>query len=298
MTSFSPRKAALWMTGAILSFSLMAIAGRELGGHLDTFEVLLYRSAFGILIVLAVGKMCNSLGTIGTDKLRLHFVRNVFHFTGQNLWFYAVTVVPLAQLFAFEFTSPLWVIVLAPIFLKERLSVVKVVAALIGFGGILLIANPQEIVSDPAILAAASSAIFFAGMVMTTKKLTGTQSTTSILFWLVTMHFVFGLVCASLDGNIAVPQGIAIGYVALVGICGLAGHLCITNALKLAPASMVMPFDFLRLPFIAVVGFLLYGEAVSAYFVLGAGMVLGANALIVRSESQKRKLAEHNMQLS
>jgi len=116
-----PLAAALWMTGAIAAFSAMAIATRQIKGVHDTFEILAFRSMIGFLVVFSAGLSLGQLRRIRTDRLASHVLRNVFHFTGQSLWFYAVTLIPLAQVFALEFTSPLWVILLAPLFLGERL---------------------------------------------------------------------------------------------------------------------------------------------------------------------------------
>ncbi|MGJ8528828.1 DMT family transporter [Maritalea sp.] len=289
MTQSQPLKAAYWMVGAMSSFSLMAIAGRELGGRLDTFEIMMYRSFLGVIIVLTVAKFAGTLGDIGFSKFRLHLIRNSCHFVGQNLWFYAVTIVPLSQLFAFEFSSPLWVVLLAPIFLGERLTPTKIFAAILGFTGILIVARPDNIIVDPAIIAAATCAIFFAGTTMATKKLTGTQSTTAILFWLVVMHSVLGAASAGFDGQIAIPEGVEILLVALIGVCGLLAHFCITNALNLAPATVVTPLEFVRLPLIAFIGFVLYQEAFEWPVILGAVLVLVANIVNIMSENAKNK---------
>jgi drug/metabolite transporter (DMT)-like permease len=130
-------QAALWMLGAIFSFTTMAIAGRELSAGFDTFEIMSYRSAIGLAIVLVLAYAFGAYRQIGIGAWGTHLIRNVFHFTGQNLWFYALAVVPLAQVFALEFTSPLWVILLSPFFLGERLTFIRFVAALLGFIGIL-----------------------------------------------------------------------------------------------------------------------------------------------------------------
>ena len=96
--------AAYWMIGTMFFLSMMAISGRELGGDLDTFEIMTYRSLIGIMIVLFFIIYNKSHFEINIKRLKLHFIRNIFHFTGQNLWFFAVIYIPLSQLFAFEFT--------------------------------------------------------------------------------------------------------------------------------------------------------------------------------------------------
>ncbi|MGB1310358.1 MAG: DMT family transporter, partial [Leucothrix sp.] len=171
-------KAALWMLGAIISFSAMAVAGREMASELDTFEIMMYRSFIGLAIVLVIGKLAGTLSQISRQRFGLHLARNTSHFIGQNLWFYAVALIPFAQLFAFEFSTPLWVAVLAPIFLSEKLTKVRVLAAILGFVGILIVAQPSTITIGPGIIAAAFCAIGFSGAYIATKLLSRTDSIT------------------------------------------------------------------------------------------------------------------------
>ena len=114
--------AALWMLGATFCFTVMAVAGRELSSDLDTFEIMTYRSFIGLLVVGPTLLLFGKTEEIGLNKFRLHVQRNVFHFIGQNLWFYAVALIPLSQLFALEFCTPLWVALLAPFFLDESFT--------------------------------------------------------------------------------------------------------------------------------------------------------------------------------
>ena len=280
-------KAAYWMIGAMFSFSMMAISGRELGGDLDTFEIMTYRSLIGIIIVLFFIIYNKSYFEINIKRLKLHFIRNIFHFTGQNLWFFAVIYIPLSQVFAFEFTVPIWVAVLAPIFLKEKLTFVRLLTVFIGFVGILTIARPNFSSFDPALIAAALCAIGFAVANITTKKLTRTDSITCILFWLTVMQFIFGILCAGIDGQIDYPKGVELILIIIVGICGLGAHFCMTRALELAPALIVSPLEFLRLPFITIIGYFVYNESIEIFVFLGAILVLLANLMNIRAESKQ-----------
>ena len=270
-------KAALWMIGAITSFTTMAVAGRAVSLELDTFEIMFYRSLTGICIVLAVATYAGTLGQVGRQRLDLHFIRNICHFAGQNLWFYAITVIPLAQVFALEFTTPVWVILLSPLLLRERLTATGILAAAIGFVGILIVARPDPTNLSPGLIAAASCAVFFALTAILTRKLTRTETITTILVYLTTMQAVFGLVCAGYDGDIALPSLTALPWVVLIGCAGLLAHFCLTTALGLAPASIVMPMDFVRLPTIAVVGMLVYGEPLEVLVFVGAAFIFVAN---------------------
>lgn len=276
------------MVGSIASFSCMAILGRELAAELDTFEIMLYRSVFGFVIVVVLAGMTGSWRQINTRHMPVHLVRNMAHFVGQNLWFYAVTVIPLAQVFALEFTSPIWVIVLSPFLLGERLTAMRLLAAGMGFIGILMVARPDISGINIGVVMAASSAIFFALTIMFTKRLTRTQSTTCILFYLTTMQLIFGVIAAGFDGDIALPTSQGLPFVMLVGAAGLVAHYCMTNALSIAPATVVVPFDFIRLPAIAVIGMLLYNEALDIWVLIGAIIIFAGNYLNIWSETRQR----------
>lgn len=268
-----PLKAALWMMGSVTSFTAMAIAAREIKGVHDSFEIMTARSLVGLVLVLAVGAATGQLGRISTARLGGHALRNVVHFTGQNLWFWALTLIPLAQVFALEFTTPLWVILLAPLFLGERLTKTKLLAAGLGFIGILIVARPDLSALSPGVLAAAGSAVAFATTSLLTKRLTKDESIIGILFWLTVFQAVFGLITAGYDGQFTLPTMATLPWLVLIGFCGVMAHLSMTTALSLAPASFVMPFDFLRLPVIAVIGAVVYAEALDPYVLLGAAVI-------------------------
>lgn len=279
------------MLGAMISFTLMAISGRSLADKLDTFEIMTYRSFIGIAIVLLFAYRAGTLGEVRTRYLKLHIIRNIFHFSGQNLWFFAILYVPLSQMFVFEFSTPLWVAVCAPLVLGERLTLSRFMAAAIGFFGILVVARPDFSDVNPAIIAAAFCAVGFAGATLATKILTRTETITAILFWLTVLQAVFGVICAGYDGVMDVPRGSEWLWVVIIGICGLCAHFCITTALQLAPATIVTPFEFLRLPLITFVGVVLYGEKLEWLVFLGAFIVLLANIMNIRAETRASKSA-------
>ena len=287
-TKSEPAKATVWMIGAMLSFSLMAVSGRELANSLNTFEIMLYRSVIGFLIVLVIGYFAKTLGEIKGDRLGLHLFRNFAHFSGQNLWFLAVAFIPFSQLFALEFSTPVWVALLAPLFLGEALTRQRGLAVIMGFAGVLIVARPDINQFDFAIVAAVTCAICFAGSMMATKKLTNDQSITCILFWLTLMQLAMGLLATAFIGTITFPESINITWIVIVGVGGLTAHFCITNALALAPAIIVVPLDFMRLPLISVIGFLAYGEAFELPILLGAVTIFIAIILNLKAEKQRQ----------
>ncbi|MDU8911543.1 DMT family transporter [Aestuariicoccus sp. MJ-SS9] len=285
-------KACLWMIGAIASFTSMAVAGRAVSLDLDTFEIMMYRSFIGIVIVLAVGGATGALGQISRRKPGLHLIRNLSHFAGQNLWFYAITAVPLAQVFALEFTSPLWVIVLSPLVLGERLTRSRAIAAAMGFVGILIVTRPSPETFHIGLVAAALAAVCFAGSAVFTRKLTRTETITCILFYLTVMQAVFGVICAGIDGDIAWPATESWPWVVLIALAGLVAHFCLTTALSLAPATVVMPIDFTRLPIIAIVGVLLYAEPLEPMVLLGAAVIFAANYYNILQETRATRVTK------
>lgn len=278
-----PLAAAAWMTGSILSFSAMAVAGRAVSGVHDTFEIMTWRSLIGFVIVVGVALALGRLREVRTDRLPSHVARNIVHFTGQNLWFYALTVIPLAQVFALEFTAPLWVILLAALFLGERMTRAKVLAGALGFAGVWLVAEPDFTALDIGVVAALLSAVCFATTSVLTKALTRNESIVSILFWLTLMQLVLGVAAGLWDGALRLPTAATLPWLALIGLCGLVAHFCLTTALSLAPASVVVPVDFARLPVIAAVGWAVYGETVGWHVGAGAAIICAAILLNLRA---------------
>lgn len=278
-------KAAAWMMGAVASFTSMAVAGRAVALELDTFEIMAWRSVVGVAIVAAAITLRRRWSAVSLTHPGLHLGRNIAHFTAQNLWFYAIFSIPLAQVFALEFTSPLWVLVISPFLLGERLTLPRALAAMLGFAGILLVARPGAAPITPGLLAGAACAVGFAFTYVFTKKLTADVATICILFWMTASQTLFGFLCAGIDGDIAFPSAAALPWIGIIGCAGLAAHFCITSALRLAPATLVMPFDFLRLPVIALVGLVAYDEPLGPLVILGAALILGGNILNLRAQA-------------
>lgn len=277
-------KAVFYMTGAIASFVAMAVAGRAVSFQLDTFEIMLFRSFIGFLLVLGFILVRGEDKNISRRHMGIHVVRNLFHFSGQNLWFFALTVIPLAQVFALEFTTPLWILILSPLILGERLSRKKISVGLIGFGGALLVAQPAMSGLSLGVISAALAAVGFAGSIVLTKKLTQSETILTVLFYMTLFQLGFGIICAGYDGDIALPSAQNLPWVILIACAGLAAHFSLTAALSLAPATLIAPIDFIRLPAIVVIGFVFYSEPVDALVILGAGIIFAANYVNILGE--------------
>lgn len=276
------------MAGAVASFAAMAVAGREISAELDTFELMAYRSVIGFAIVLGLLATSGSgFAQVKTRRPGLHVIRNLFHFTGQNLWFYGVAVIPLAQLVALEFTNPIWVAVLAPLLLAEPLTRWRVIAALLGFIGVLIIARPGMAPFEVGHAAGLGAALGFALNTIFTKELSRTDSTLCVLFWMTLSQALMGFALALPGGVTMFSAGLA-PWIAVVGVCGLTAHYCLTSALYCAPASVVAPMEFLRLPVIAILAMILYGEPLEVAVFAGAAVIIAGNLLNLNAERRRR----------
>lgn len=264
------------MLGAIASFTSMAVGGRAVSHALDTFEIMMYRSVTGVVVMVTIIVLTRRTADIRRDYLGQHLIRNICHFTGQNLWFLAITLIPLAQVFALEFTSPIWVLLLAPLILGEKVRPIQLVVAAAGFGGVLLVADPFGGSLSPGLLWAGLAAVSFALTNLLTRRLTRHETVAGILFWLTVLQLMFGLATAGFDGDIALPDATTLPWVVMIGLAGLCAHWCLTNALSLAPASTIMPIDFARLPLIATIGALFYAEPLDPMVLLGGTIVFFA----------------------
>jgi drug/metabolite transporter (DMT)-like permease len=280
-TQFPPTiRAAFWMVGALVSFMAMAIGGRELSAELTTFQILFFRSVVGLAVVVVLLQRTD-WAQVKTHVFGTHLVRNVAHFGGQYGWFYGIALIPLTEVFAIEFTMPIWTAVLAVFMLGERLNGMRVLAVVLGFAGVLVILRPGfATISLPA-LAVLGGAFCYALSHVFTKRLSATQTPLAILFYMTVIQLPLGLVPAL--PHWVWPSAKLWPWVCVVAVTALSAHYCLTRAFRLADASVVVPLDFLRLPLIAVIGLVVYGEPLKIWVLVGAAIVFVASWLNLRS---------------
>jgi len=277
-------RGALWMVGALLSFSLMAVSVRELLRTMGNFEILFLRSLVSFVLVLAVLPRFG-LGALRTRHFGLHLVRNVLHFSGQYAWVYAIAMLPLATVFAIEFTMPVWTALLAIPILGERLNRGRTVMLVLGLAGILVILKPGFGVVHPAALVMLAGSFAYASTMIATKRLSGSDSALAVVFYMSVVQLPLAFVPA-LPGWVA-PALVDLPWILAIGAAGLSAHYCLTRAMRIADATLVVPIDFLRLPLIAVVGMLFYSEPLEFSIMLGAAMIFAGTYYSVQRESRK-----------
>jgi drug/metabolite transporter (DMT)-like permease len=275
------------MTGALLAFSAMAVAIRVLGKSLSVFEILAVRSGTGLVVMLALLVLRPELRPlIRSHRPALHLFRNTIHLGAQYLWALSILLLPLATVFALEFTSPAWTLLLAVPVLGERLTASRIGAVVFGLVGVLVILRPGMATFQPAALVVLAAAVGFAATMITTKQLTRTDSTFAIIFWMNVIQTPLALLGSDPLFLTRVSTGQIPAFIAC-GLAGLASHYCLTNAFRAGDASLVVPLDFLRIPLIAVIGWLIYGERLDVFVFIGAGLVIAGVLWNLHSEAAR-----------
>ncbi len=273
-----------WMMASIASFVLMAVAARQLGAHMAPAEILFLRSAVSLVILLLLRPRLGA-SAFATQRLGLHVARNVVHFAGQYAWVWGIALAPLAVVTAIEFTTPVWVALLAAAFMGERIPPPRRVAIAAGIAGVLIIVRPGVSTFGPAALIVLAAALCFASSILAAKALLRTDRITAIVFYMSLIQLPMGLA-----GSLLVwvrPAASDVPWIVAMGATALSAHYTMGRALTLGDASFVLPIDFLRLPVIALIALALYGERIDGWTMLGAALIFGGNYWSVRHEARR-----------
>lgn len=278
--------AALWMIGALLSFSVMAVSIRALS-HVgfSIFEILAVRAG-GMLVIVGTLLIFRPDLRAHTrpQRMKLNLLRNTIHFAAQYAWATSLTMLPLAMVFALEFTMPAWTALLAVWLLHERMTPSRMGVVVLGLVGVLVILRPGIASFDPAVLLVLAAAFGYAVTMITTKELTNTSSTFSIVFWMGVIQFPIALAGSDITAFLNLT-GLDILPLLGVAIAGTSAHFCLSNAFRAGDASVVVPFDFVRVPLIAVVGWAFYGESLDVFVLLGALVIVSGVLWNLRAET-------------
>jgi drug/metabolite transporter (DMT)-like permease len=268
--------AALWMAGWLSLMLIITIAGREAAREINVFQLMEMRSVLGFALLYPLIRAGGGFGKMRTTRLPQHVARNLIHYGAQLGWFFALTLIPIGQLVAIEFTMPIWTAILAASFLGERMTVWKITAIVLGVIGVVVIVRPTSEV-NPGQLIALAAAVGFGVSVAMVKSLTRTEKPLAIMFWMLVVQSAAGLLPALYVW--AWPPFHLWGWVVLIAICGTFSHYCMARAMLHADATVVIPMDFLRVPLSATAGWLIYSERLDLFTVLGAALILTGNLL-------------------
>ena len=264
----------------------MAVGGRELSLEMDTFQILFFRSLIG-LFVLCLVLLNKGWHLTETRHFSLHFLRNISHFGGQFGWFYGIAYLPLSEVFAIEFTLPVWTAVLATLILKEQMTLSRFSAVALGIAGMLVILRPGMGVLNTISLFVLASALCFGLSHTLTRRIVWFDHPITILFYMTLIQLPIGFVLCL--NNWAFVSFSMWPWLIVVGITALTAHYCMARAFAIADATVVVPMDFLRLPLIAVLGYLFYNEILDIFVLIGAFIMLSGNFINIRAEHKKAK---------
>lgn len=291
MATSSLARVVLWMVGALLSFSVMAVSVRELSrGGLSIFEILAIRSGVALLILLLMLAVRPEFRPHAVPRrMGLNLLRNTVHYASQFAWALSLTMLPLAMVFALEFTMPAWTALLAIWLLHEKMTPSRMGVVVLGLVGVLVILRPGIADFNPAAFLVLGAAFGYAITMITTKQLTMTETTFGIIFWMAVIQFPLSLVGSDPSAFLSMQIGHILPAIG-VGIGGLTSHYCLSNAFRAGDATLVVPLDFMRIPLIAVVGWAFYGEQLDIFVLLGALIIIAGVIWNLRAESARLRL--------
>jgi drug/metabolite transporter (DMT)-like permease len=275
------------MVGALLSFSVMAVSIRQLSnGGLSVFEILAIRSGVALLVLLILLAARPELRIhVRPRRMGLNLLRNTVHYASQFCWALSLTMLPLATVFALEFTMPAWTALLAVWLLQEKMTPSRFGVVVLGLIGVLVILRPGLASFNPAAMLVLAAAFGYAITMIATKKLTMTETTFGIIFWMAVIQLPLSLIGS--DPTVFLHLELRHILPALgVGVAGLTSHYCLSNAFRSGDATLVVPLDFMRIPLIAVVGWAFYGERLDIFVLVGALIIIAGVLWNLRSESR------------
>ncbi len=278
-------RAPLWMIAAAASFAVMINLVRFLSQHHHVFEIVFFRNLFGLAVMLP-WLWRQGTRALATRRLPLHLLRAALGLTAMVLWFWTLSLLPLAEATALSFTAPVFASLLAILFLGEPSSPRRWTAMALAFAGALVILRPGARVVDPAALLALATALVWGTSTILVKLLGRTEPSAVIVTWMV-------LLLTPLSALLALPvwrfpTATEFAGLVLLGALGSLGHFCMSQALKLADAGFVAPFDYLRLPFVAFVAWLAFEEPVSPWTWVG-GLLIAAGSLHAAREGSSAR---------
>jgi drug/metabolite transporter (DMT)-like permease len=271
------------MTASIASFVLMTVAARQLTARMATFEILFLRSLVALVILAAIRPRL-AADAFATRRPGLHVARNLVHFCGQYAWVWAIALTPLAVVTAIEFTTPVWVALLAALLLGERITPPRWAAITGGVVGVLVIVRPGTSALSPGALIVLAGAFCFASAILIVKTILRSDRVTAVVFYMSLIQLPLGLLGALFAWVWPGPGDLP--WICAIGLTSLTAHYSMGRALSLGDASFVLPIDFLRLPCIALAALLIFGERIDGWTMAGAAFIFAGNYWSLRRETR------------
>jgi len=268
------------VVGTFFLTSMTAIV-RYIADELHPFEIAFFRNLFGLMMLLPI-LLRNGIDSMRTENIGGMALRSVFHTGGMLFYFMALTLMPLAQLSSLTFLGPLVITLLAVLLLGEKLGLRRLTSLIIGFSGALIIVRPGTDYIGLGVVYALASVFSWAGAVIVIKRLSRTNSTitTTIygLFFLTIFTFLPAIFVWSW------PSAEQFLWLVVLAMVGTVGQLLFTEALKVADVTLVMPFDFSKLIWASLFGFIFFYEIPSLWTFLGGGIIFASSTYVAYRE--------------
>ena len=275
-------RAAGLMLASTVSFGLMAVLIRLVSSRLSTAEIAFFRNLFGLLALLPL-LWRGAPGVFRTRQLPRYFVRSAIGIGSMLCGFWAIGHLPMAHAISLSYSTPLFVTILAAIWLGEVVRRRRWTAVLLGFAGVLVIVRPGTEGFSAGSLVAVAAAVLSSVVAIQIKQLSRVDPPDTIVFWTYVFWVPLSLLPALFEWQW--PQGTTWLWLAAIGVFGTGGQLLWTRALKLGEVSALTPIGFMQLPLVAALAWLLFDEEINRWTVLGAAIIFAANAYIARREA-------------
>ena len=278
------RGAGFVVVGGFLLIVMSSLV-KILGQTLPAFEVLFVRFLAGLIVIFPlVWRM--GFKITHTGKIHLHATRGFVGFMGNLCFFFALIHIPLADTVTIQFSRPLFMILIAGLFLGETVGLKRSITTLVGFGGILMITQPFSAAFDPWALSALGGAFFGTLVVLTVKLLSRTEHIVTIMFYFAVFTTLFALIPALYTWQN--PTLIELGLLILTGTLGIIGQGMFSHGVALGETSFVMPFDYMRIVYGFFLGIIWFAEVPGIWSFAGAGIIIAASIYLLRTENQKK----------
>jgi drug/metabolite transporter (DMT)-like permease len=284
-----PLQATVLMVTAMAFFTSMSIFIRLSAQEIHVLQVVFFRNFLALLLLLP-WLMKQGFSTLRTKRFGLLLTRSTVNVIGMAAGFYSLTLIPLAEATALGFTAPLWATLGAVLILGEVIRLRRMTALVFGFIGVMIVLRPGvESVSLGSVLAL-GHAFVIAVTTLIVKRLTVTESTTSIVIWMVLLQSPLSLLPALYVWEW--PTLTAWLWLWCLAGAGTLGHLCWTRAFTIAEVSQLQPFEFIKLPMIAILAYLVFAEQPTVWTWLGGTVIFASTAYIsIREASLARQRA-------
>lgn len=271
------------MVLASVCFSVMHALIRFLSSDLHPFQLAFFRNFFGVIVFLPV-ILRHGFGFLATQRLGMHVLRSALNICAMLSFFTAVSITPLARITALSFTSPIFMAVLAVLILGERVYMRRTLAIAGGFIGMLIVIRPGLAVVDTGSLLALFSAAVWAVAMIVIKMLSRTDSSLTITGYMTLLLSLFSFGPALMVWQHPTPE--AWIWLVLMGVAGTFAQLMLAEAIKVADAGAVMPFDFLKMVWASLLGFWWFAEIPDAWTIVGAIVIFSSGTYLAYRESR------------